>query len=493
MSLVERAARGLLWNQLAKLIEFGLAFGTSIVLARGLGAADFGIYSLVMAGAATALIIIALGKEEALNTFVARYQAEGRLREAAYLVRAYLRGRLALSLLLSIGAAIVALLWSEGPLKQIGPLFWFVIFHFTFSSLSRVLAYFLLGLMDARRVGFVRVISAGLGLSLAALFVWMGLGVGGQLAVLAITSTVTLSLYWVLSRRYLERPERTGMAEPDAFGRSVWGTNAVNYLIGKQSDLLLIGLLLQKTAAVAYYNVAYGFYLMVSSLLLAGTEGISLSAFSEAGKRDPKMLAKAWALHLKLDQAVLIPGMLFVAWYAGPLVTLVYSQEYAASVVALQILLVVGLIARACGGGTTQTALYALGRQRQVLYIRSAVGAINLAANLALILLFGFLGAVVGTAASGAVLALVELYVLRRCLEIRFPAAFLTRVLALAGIALAATLPLQPSGPAGVLLALLVFVLVYAVASLILRPLSDEDREHLARTHPLIKSAVRYL
>jgi len=84
-SLIRRATAGFFWNQLSKVVVFGLSLLFSVVVARGLGASRYGIYASVLTVASLFRLLGSLGFNQVANTYIPKFLGEGP--KTAYLIR----------------------------------------------------------------------------------------------------------------------------------------------------------------------------------------------------------------------------------------------------------------------------------------------------------------------------------------------------------------------------------------------------------------------
>src|SRR5262245_66562710 len=85
MSLGRRVVRGAAWGQAGYMVAFGLATVLQIILARGLGNDDYGVYAAINGAAYLALSIAVGGVLPTLNTHLSRMEHEYGRAGAAYL------------------------------------------------------------------------------------------------------------------------------------------------------------------------------------------------------------------------------------------------------------------------------------------------------------------------------------------------------------------------------------------------------------------------
>ena len=488
MTFAQRFGRGLLWNQLSRVVELGAAYAASVIAARALGAQAFGVYSVALSAVTLSYFATSLGMNEVLNVHVPRLREQpGRI---AHLLRSLLGRRAAVAALLAagfaLGAPLLAAAYREPALVSLLRAAAIYVF---FYNVSLLLEYFHMGTLEVPRVSAARIVVQLLGLSAACAtlaFHWPAERLLGAMAIAAAVGVVLL--LWG-ARRTLRAPGEPFDLKPmRTFGLTIWVTNFVTFFLGRQSDVLLVGFFWPGTAEAGCYAAASLLVNLLASALLMGAEGVSLAAFSELEQRvDRGGLGRLWSLHLKVDQLLSVPLLLFGARFAGDIVTLLYSSSFAHAAFLLQAYTATWVIARATGGGTNMTVLYAIGRPRLPLILYGVSGLANLGLNLVLVPRYGAIGAVMGTGFALVGSSIASSILVTRHTGAAPPFGFSLRLLAACGAALLAVqwLP-RPHGLAGLAVAGAVGLVVCLGALHLLRPFDDDDRRLLTRLSPRV-------
>lgn len=489
MTFAQRFGRGLVWNQLGRAVELGAAYATSVVAARALGPVAFGVYSIALSAVTLSYYASSLGMNEVLNVHVPRLRDQpGRV---AFVLRALLRLRMIVALLvgaaLTLGAPLLARVWREPALE---PLLRIAGMYAFFTQISLLLEYFFVGSLEVPRVARVRVFVQLLGLAAAAAALAWHWPASRLLLAFAINAALgVLALVWA-ARRTLRTPgEPFDLVTLRSFGLTIWASNFVTFFLGRQSDVLLVGLFRPGTSEAGCYAAAALLATLLSSGLLMGAEGVSLAAFSELESRvDRGGLGRLWSLHLKMDVLLSLPLLAFGAAYAREIVAVLYAEGFAPAADMLVLYCGVWVIVRVLGGGTNMTVLYSINDPRTPLIIYGVSGIANLVLNLILVPRFGGTGAVFGTGIALIGSSLASGLLVHRHTGTPFPLGFALKVALASLAALLAThwLPRLP-GLAGLALAGAVGLVICLVALRLLRPLADDDRRLLARLNPRLE------
>ena len=487
-----RVARGLAWNQASKVIEMAAAYIASVLVARALGAIEFGTYSVALSMVTFTYFTTSLGLNEVLNVHVPRLGAgTGRV---AYLLRSLLKVRatiaLGLAALLFALASVLATAFRNPALE---PVLRAAALYVFFYNVTLLLEYFLVGALQVPRVSRVRILVqlVNLGAAAAALrwhwHAWM--------LFLAMAASSALGLAWLswgARHALFGLAERFDLKPLRRFGLTLWMTNFVNFFLGRQADILMIGFFRPATGEAGWYSAAATLAMLCASALLMGAEGVSLAAFSELETRvDRESIGRLWQLHLKMDMMLSLPMLAFGGVFAGEIVRTLYTSAFAPAAPMLAGYTAAWILTRVIGGGTNMTVLYAMNEPRLPLVIYGTSGLFNLIANLILIPRFGAVGAVIGTGCAMIGSSVASGWIVMRRTGAGVPVGFALKVLLACGAAAAVARAVTgPAGFAGLLLAGVLGLIVFAVLIRLLRPLDDDDRRLLARLNPRLGRLV---
>ncbi len=407
---------------LIRILGAALAFGLQVLLARLLSLTDYGLYVTYWTWLFVAGQVAALGFNDSCLRFLPRYVARGRFADAqAFIGTGYLvviAGSVAIAgvglavawstpfLATSAGAPLVLLslcligipflaceLYLQGIARSFG---WFV--------LSAAPAYVLRPMLLAVAVGALTLADFDLDARVA-------LG-----AAIAVTAAITLGQALALRRRIRRRinvlaPRRNRKKARVWLAATlpltiVYGIEEI-YLV---SDILLLGLLADSAEVGIYF--AAGRLMTLAGYVYYAFALISTREFS---------LARANRNHHELQRQVLrgtrcafwltVPAVLAMLAFGNPLLAM-FGPNYVSGYGVL-VVLGLGLIARA-SVGQAGDLLIVLGHQRDGLLVAGLSLAINALLTVALIPLFGILGAAIGTAGSQAVRAALLAVILKR-------------------------------------------------------------------------------
>jgi O-antigen/teichoic acid export membrane protein len=482
----ERVGRSVLWNLLGRAAEFGAAYAVSVLAARAFGPVGFGTYSIALSIVTLCYFATSLGLNEVLNVHVPRLA--GSPGGIAWLLRSLLRIRAALALALScalfLAAPWIARAWGNSALE---PVLRVAALYAFFSQVSLLLEYFFIGRLDLPRVVRVRVAVQLLNLIAAGAALRFHLAPDQLL--LALACSGALGVAWLLwgARATLREPgEPFDLAAVRRFGLTVWMANLLNFFLGRQSDILLIGLFRPGTDEAGCYAAASLLVTILASGLLMGVEGVTMAAFAEVEQRvDRAGLGRLWTLHLKMDVLLSVPLLIFGARYAREIIEVLYGAGFARAGPLLLAYAGFWVVARIGGGGTNLSVLYALNDARTPLLVLGVSGVANLLLNLVLVPRLGALGAVIGTGLALVASSFASARVVAGRTGGRVPVAFALKMLLACGAALLAVqlVPL-PQGLPGLAMAGGVGFVICLAGLRLLRPFDDDDRRLLAKLSP---------
>ncbi|UCE26505.1 MAG: oligosaccharide flippase family protein [Candidatus Coatesbacteria bacterium] len=472
--------------------EFGLTFAISVVLTRSLGPDLFGKYAIVMTFCGLFALLANFGFEETLNALIPK-DSRDKTRQSS-LFSSLLAFRIiiltviaGLAFLLSDPISVIMKSPGLGDLIRLAIPFIFV------ANINALFMFLLTGLFRFGTLAFTKVLSLILQLIGISAVLASGGGIVGVIFVLFITNSALLLIYVFIGRSYINlRPRRIPIVPALSFGVAVWLTNLVNFALGKQSDIILLGLFNVAEAQIGYYEIAFRSVNTVNMLLISGFIGVTLASFAEASSKDETVLGDAWQLTVKAYGAIALPIILFSIIHARAIIIGVFSEAYEPAVVLFQTYASFMLLAKLLGGGNHITVLYATERQKTALAVRFAAGAVNVTLNLFLIPSLGVLGAFIATGISQLLVVTTELVIVKlRVIRAAFPIRFNVSLMSACLLGLIPGIIIRPTSLWGVTAAAVVYYLITVSVLYILKPLSGSDRTLLGKIDPLIGKLVR--
>jgi O-antigen/teichoic acid export membrane protein len=492
LGIVERFGSGLVWNYPSKISEFILKFLSLLVIARYLGPSQYGVYSALMGIFTLATLFGSLGFGHTLLAYIPKLWGEEPSKASFLLRRLFGLGTaiaVAVSLVLYLSASPLAMLLG---IPEAAAYIKFVLPYIGLFLVSDIFIHFLLGRLEVKPVAVVRVAVQLGNLALAILLARLGYGIKEFLYILILTSGMGFVIYLLHVRRVLFlRPSPFGMGRIYRFAVTVWLADLVNYVLGRQSDILLIGYFLRNPDEIGQYSAASTLAMAVSTALVIGLDGVLLPVFAEVqAQQGNERVGEIWRMALKLVTFASLPALLFCAFYPKIIVIAFYREAYLPSVILFQVAVTLAAAGRTLGGGINSGALYALNREQVSLYIRASTAVLNLILAILLIPHYRALGAIIATGIAALVTMLAETLAVGRFTKGRYPSVFTGKVVLASIFGLAVTLILRVESLLTLLAAAFLYMALVVGVLYLLKPLEERDKAVLARMHPFLANLL---
>ncbi len=404
----------------------GLSFVASVLLARLLGATDYGTYYYIMAFLALLAIAAELGLPAVITREVAACQGRGDWRRLRGVVR-FARG-------ITLGASALVGLGALGLAATLGE----EITHIPLVPLALALLLFLpirglIGVITAVQVGFQRVIAGGIPEStrwlvfVAALgVVWlfsparMNLTAAVSLQVVAATFALIVAMFLQAALRR-DYQSDLSVKRPEYYGRE-WLAAGVPLMllagmvtINNNADILMLGGIVDSRAAGLYYAATRGANLI--SLVFGATIvplGPIIARLYAAA--DTRALQRMLSRSTRLVTLVSLPiALLFIL--EGGLFLRLFGAEFVTARWALAVLSAAQLFVVA--SGPVALVLVMTGHERVATWGVGVGTFVNVALNAALIPVMGIEGAAIATGASYVISNALLIWEVKRRIGIR--------------------------------------------------------------------------
>jgi O-antigen/teichoic acid export membrane protein len=406
---------------------FSAAFGYvfKVYLARVLGAEDLGIYALGITLVGFLGIFNSLGLAQSAVRFVAAYCAAGKFaqlhallwRGAAFLLAANV---VFAAVLLAFGRLIAVRFYHSPALVRYLPWFALILVLGVISGFySKVLA----GYRDlSRRTLIVSFVGTPLTMLLAVWLISAGLGLRGYLAA-QVASAVIVSLLLLFAVRELTpaparfAAQRGAVLDPAvlSFSASVMGISFMEFLMS-QVDKIALGVY-RGARDVGIYSVAAALVVYVP-LVLSSINQIFAPTIADLHTRgDHALLARLFQSLTKWVIGLTLPLATVIIVFARPLMR-IFGHDFEAG----WIILIIGTLGQLvnCGVGSVGYLLLMSGNERRLIKIQMAMAAVMVVLSVALVPLWGLVGAALAAAITNVGINLWNLIEVRRTLGI-FP------------------------------------------------------------------------
>ncbi|MBS1904608.1 MAG: polysaccharide biosynthesis protein [Bacteroidetes bacterium] len=448
-----QATRGFIWNYLYKISEFGLLTLYTILVVRRLGPEVSAPYSIFLAVAIALAMFGAFAVDGVLLRYIQRVVQNSdatverfdsiETLSLSHFLNTLLSFRLltitAIGLLVSVVLIVVPFVFPStsglfGSLQHEVPLLLVFLYAQAIVAFSTLA---LTGLLETRRVFVASVVSrllliiAGFGLlqfgqitanraigvyvgsyiiSAAILFASLRSVVRSHVQAQGKTRHMSLKVMGRMIWSLVKAPRQVAvlLATPMMlYGITTWGNDILSMILGKQSDVMVMGVMLgEHSAQIGFYQAASVVLLVTEYVFLFGLGGALTSVFSKlvhddehaTGGRGYPTLSKARHEIAGSQNVLLIPLCIYVLFFTDTIVAALFGPQFAESTPMIR----VGLAALITsvgffGGGMQITTLVAIGKERLVFRNRLFWGVANMAANIPLIYYFGGMGALIGT------------------------------------------------------------------------------------------------
>ena len=399
-----RLLRGATGTLAIKVVSNGLMFLISVVLARLLGASDFGIYALVLTWVGLLTVVGNLGLERLAIREVAAFEARSEWGFLRGFLRRANQAVLAVSLLLATGAALI-LVWRAGVVDP------------------RLVAGFLVGMLlvpintlgqlrESALRGLHHVVKAqvpgtllrpGLLLVCVGLVHWTAparIGVASVLGLGVLSGLVALAVYVWLLGRHLPRAARQA---PPTYRTRQWAKSALPmlvvaamFVVNYSSGVAVLGFFAD-SEAVGVFRIAFRLaeFMNLAAFALAAPLAPMISSLYATGQLDTLQRTITRAARVVFAVGAAVGAGLVV--FGSPLLSL-FGKEFVQGYPVL-VILCFGRLAVLLFGPVVFVAVMTRNERLAAVWV-SIGAAATIGFSLALIPIWGTTGAATATASA---------------------------------------------------------------------------------------------
>lgn len=490
MSTRGQVIRNTLFSSVGIYTEYFLGMLTSIVIARHLGPADFGAYSLVIWLVATGVVITNSGVASAVIKFVAELRGAGRESQIRSLLAWAWRVQGGFLAVVLLGGTALFLLQGQRlmPGFDHGLLLLILLVTTALRASYMLNVGIAKGYENFRATAAIAVIVAPLNLLLILLVWWLD----GPMEWFLGTFTVSSFVFWWISRRQVAPllPPAAAREPLDADTRRrlrsytalVAVSVAVSFITASEVEVLFLTLF-DTSASAGQFKVA--FQLSSGALLLVpGVFGaLLLPMMANALAQGREVVSRRLSMSTTYLSALAAPLVAFGVVFAHEIIGLLYGEAFAPAAFAFAVCLAAGSIATLSQAASG----YLLGadRQRALMIIVVACSLVKLALDIVLVQRYGLTGAVVAYGATSVLSGVLVTGLALRYSGARLEWGRIGRVLAAAALAAAAAWAVKGHLPVVPTLALggATLAVLYAVCTLLLGFWSVADLRHFQQLH----------
>jgi O-antigen/teichoic acid export membrane protein len=332
MSLLKQTLSGIAWTSVSRAIAQLASFLLTLLLARLLTPADFGLLGMAVVLSGFLALLGELGLGAAL---VQRADLDERHRSSAFWLSVGCGFVLAVALLLL--APLIAAFYRE---PRVMPVVQVLALDFVLAPLRSVQSALLSRAMAFRALAVVEIAGVVISSAVAVGLAQKGYGVWALVARQLCSSGVQTLALWALSRwRPSFSVDRQAIKELWRFSSHLLGFGVLNYWARKADDLM-IGRVLG-TGPLGLYSRAYG-TMMLPLTEITGVFGKVMFPMLSRIQNDKARTKAIYLRALSAISMVTFPLMLVLLVASEPLVLVMYGEKWRGMIPTLQIYCAVG-------------------------------------------------------------------------------------------------------------------------------------------------------
>jgi O-antigen/teichoic acid export membrane protein len=401
------------WNHAGRLLEYGVVYATSILIARALGVQSNGLYATIVSVAQILVVASSLGLDASLNKHLPQ-MVRGDSAKRFVLLRLLL---LRVALFLTVAALLsVAVYAFPGFVpSSIVAYLWILI---PFAAVRSIIPLLTIALVSQFRASLntkITVVARCAELAVVGVCAVEGATVGTILLLLSVTGGLQIVAYLLVARGdFFGESSKVILRPLIAFGGLFWLNSGVDYFLGKHGDLLLLTLLTREGTPASLYDVAYS---LVQTALLAttvGFSGVSFAAFARMAATERGALERFYHSLVRMISLLCLPAFAYLLFHAGPVLDLLYTREYGPAVRLVEGMAAFRIFSRLFAGGENAEYLLSIGKVSQLVGIGVIAAVINILMNLALIPAFQAGGSVLASGCANLVVNVLGYILVRR-------------------------------------------------------------------------------
>jgi len=477
-----RLIRNSMLNLANAFITMGVTFITSIVVARTLKPANYGIYNMVLWVTGIATWAIGMGLVNAVTKYVAEYRG----RRQPEVVNAIISLILRVELLISLAATIVLILFrlpiADYFFSPKESFFFFIAFvGLVPGILTAVFSGTIEGIQKFEYFTYFHLIVTPLAFLTKLLVLYLGYRIEGLLIVSLVFSFVnTAFFYWILRREGLRfglfgRPDRQVRGKIWRYNLSVGAISIADKVVWDKSENFFLGRFCN-SVQIGYYNLAYNVAQRIMSVLPSTFWRVLFPAMSEYfGSNDQGKIKRLFYLSSRYLAFFSFPVGMAGVVLAFPMINFLYGRDYLGAKYALQIMFFSSIFSSLSKPGSA--ILYGTERQGFIFKYGMVLSGINILLDILFIRKYGAFGAACCYGIVTIAGALGGLFYTCRTVGLSYPFRSVTKIV-FSTLIMGITMELivrQRAELFGFILSIPAGMLVYFVCSAALGSFEEED------------------
>lgn len=401
MSQVRTTFTSAAWNHTGKLLEYLFAYLSSVLIARGLGLAENGVFAGLISFSQLISALTSLGLETSLNKHIPQLSKSHSEEQVRYLLRRLIFLRLAL---FSGVAGLVLLAEKLIYLQFLSNISEYLVLLVIFTGCRSIVPLFAMALVAQLRtelntwitlaVRFVELLTVG------ALFAAGGMSVSNLIIMFLTTTAFHLLVFVFFTGSQVIGAEYPLPMRPVLmFGGIFWLNTISEFILGRQGDVLFLYGLASDPAQTSLYDVAYSVVQLAALGTTVGLGGVTFAAFASLAVDRGEVMNRFYNFLIRIVSLLTIPLFAFLLWNGRGILHLLYSEKFDAAFPLLQMILGFRIFSRLFGGQENAEYLLSKGSVASLVGVGLIGASINILLNLTLIPRLGAFGT---TIASGA-------------------------------------------------------------------------------------------
>lgn len=392
MNQIKSIFKNMSWMTISQIITSVCAFLWTVIIARYLGVADYGIVSFAISFTGLMGIFMDLG----MNAYITREISKNR-----NLLKKYMNNifsfKLVLSLFVFLIIAILLMILDYPYIKIIVTLIFAI----------EVIFYSMVNLFNGVFQAFENVKYQAIGTILNSILLLLGIfiTINLNLGVIAIALSYAFGyamffcyvFYKYVNTFFFPKFESDLTFIKEVCLKSIpFGLIGIFYTIYFSIDIMMLSYLVGDYSTGLYksaYNIIYVF-----TTFFVVYQSVIFPIMSKFFKESQDLLKVSFELSVKYLLLIILPLSIVVFFYASPLVDLIYSNQYSLASVPVQIL--IWTVCFLFVNGAASTLLNAISKEATVTKIYIAAAVFNVILNWILIPLFDYNGAAMATVLS---------------------------------------------------------------------------------------------
>ncbi len=483
MSKAKATFHSILWNHTGKITEYILMYAASILIARGLGAAENGTFVGLLSLSQLLLVLCSLGLETSLNKFIPQFAHENKDAKIAFTLRKVLLLRITLCFIVGIlfYAAIVG--FRVPYLGQSHKILLFVLLFTWVRSIYPLFAMVLTAQLHTILTTRISVAIRIIELLTILVLMQFGLSVGQLIFLFLSTTFLHVLAYAIFSRINLfAQSEPVDMKPIIQFGSIYWLNTIVDFVLGRQGDVLFLTNLLPDPSQAGLYDVAYSLAQVTSMGATLGLTGITFATFARLAVSDREMMDRFYGFSIRLISLLTIPLYAFLLFNAQAVLALLYSPKYVAAESLVQGIIVFRIVSRLFGGPENAEYLLSSGHAGKVVGYGIAAAVTNIALNISLVPILGSTGSVIAGGTGNLLVNGLAAWGVYRNSSNRMQIGFWTKLtLICVGTSFITTLVFVSAGMLSLIIVALLYLVILGIVFYALKPFSPADTEWFSK------------